>query len=149
MNAVLIEKLTAGWHIARWNAGETFTFVSLVQRGGLLFIAAQAGFVDGPARHGDTWRSTLGCRTASPRSPSASAMQNGVLIMGGTSVAALLYTHGDVSNARRHVFDVNVFLTFLLSEFRDEQILDSSHRKEHPTGGGTLPASTSAVSPCV
>jgi len=48
MNGVLIETLSAHWHIGGWNAGETFTLVSLVSEAGLLFIAAQAGFVDGP-----------------------------------------------------------------------------------------------------
>ena len=99
MNAVLLEHVAGDWHIGGWNAGETFTIVALVSaRRALLFIAAQAGFVDGPRVMAnmavDSWMPHRFAALSERLS-----MQNGVLLMGGTSVAALLYTHGDVSSS--------------------------------------------------
>ena len=56
-------------------------------------------------------------------------MQNGVLLMGGASIAALLYTHGDVAKLVV-MYSINVFLTFSLSELRDGRFW-IQHRKEH------------------
>ncbi len=146
MNAVLLENLTASWHVGGWNAGETFTFVSLVSEAGLLFIAAQAGFVDGPRVMAnmavDSW---LPHRFAALSE--RLSMQNGVLIMGGTSVAALLYTHGDVSKLVV-MYSINVFLTFSLSNFGMSKFW-IQHRKEHPTWYRHLPVHLVGLTLCV
>ena len=47
LNAVLFERITAAWP-AGWGRG--FITVSMLSATVLLFIAAQAGFLDGPAR---------------------------------------------------------------------------------------------------
>ena len=63
-------------------------------------MAAQAGFIDGPRvmanmAH-DSW---LPHRFA--QLSDRLTMQNGVLLMGGASLATLLYTRGDVSTSSR------------------------------------------------
>ena len=83
------------------------------QRGALLFVAAQAGFIDGPRVMAnmavDSWLphrfSALSERLT---------MRNGVLLMGGAALAALLYTRGEVSKLVV-MYAINVFVTFSLS----------------------------------
>jgi hypothetical protein len=146
MNGVLIETLSAHWHIGGWNAGETFTLVSLVSEAGLLFIAAQAGFVDGPRVMAnmavDSWMPHRFAALSERLS-----MQNGVLIMGGTSVAALLYTHGDVSKLVV-MYSINVFLTFSLSNLGMSKFW-IQHRKEHPSWYRHLPVHLVALALCM
>ena len=48
MNAVLLDKVAGSWRIGSWNAGWWFVTIALASEAGLLLIAAQAGFVDGP-----------------------------------------------------------------------------------------------------
>ncbi|HEX4517326.1 MAG TPA: KUP/HAK/KT family potassium transporter, partial [Polyangiaceae bacterium] len=87
--------------------------LALASEAGLLFIAAQAGFVDGPRVMAnmavDSWLphrfSALSERLS---------MRNGVMLMSGASIAALIYTHGDVAKLVV-MYSINVFLTFSLS----------------------------------
>jgi amino acid transporter len=146
LNGVLIEQVTAGWSIGGLHLGETFTLVALVSEAGLLFIAAQAGFVDGPRVMAnmavDSW---LPHRFAALSE--RLSMQNGVLIMGGTSIAALLYTHGDVSKLVV-MYSINVFLTFSLSNFGMSKFW-IQHRKEHQDWLKHLPVHLLALTLCV
>jgi len=48
MNAVLLENLFAHWHVGNLPAGVGFVILSLAAEAALLFVAAQAGFLDGP-----------------------------------------------------------------------------------------------------
>ena len=48
MNAVLAEQFAGGWSSGGLHVGKAFVIVTLVSEGALLFVAAQAGFVDGP-----------------------------------------------------------------------------------------------------
>ncbi|MGH7283089.1 MAG: amino acid permease, partial [Polyangiaceae bacterium] len=113
MNAVLLEKTAGSWSLAGFAIGKWFVLLALVSEAGLLFIAAQAGFLDGPRVMAnmavDSW---LPHRFAALSE--RLSMQNGVLLMGGSSMAALLYTHGDVSRLVV-MYSINVFLTFSLS----------------------------------
>jgi hypothetical protein len=135
MNAVLLEKITATWHVGTFNLGYWFTLVALVSEAGLLVIAAQAGFVDGPRVMAnmavDSWMPHRFAALSERLS-----MQNGVLIMGGTSVAALLYTHGDVSKLVV-MYSINVFLTFSLSNFGMSKFW-IENRKDHSDWGRNL-----------
>jgi hypothetical protein len=110
MNAVLVERFTAGWG----GGGAVFVFLTLIAEALLLFVAAQAGFIDGPRVMAnmatDSW---LPHRFA--QLSDRLTMQNGVLLMGGTSVAALLYTGGDVTHLV-DMYAINVFITFSLSQ---------------------------------
>jgi amino acid transporter len=110
MNAVLTERVTGGLP-----GGAAFVIVSLLSEGALLVVAAQAGFVDGPRVLAnmavDSWVphrfAALSDRLTT---------QNGVLLMGAASLAALLYTRGD-TRAIVVMYSINVFLTFSLSLF--------------------------------
>ncbi len=107
-NAVLAERMAAGLP-----GGAAFVLVTLASEGALLVVAAQAGFIDGPRVLAnmavDSWLphrfSALSDRLTT---------QNGILLMGGAALVALLYTHGDV-RAIVIMYSINVFLTFSLS----------------------------------
>jgi amino acid transporter len=113
MNAVLLEKVTGSWHIGRWPVGMWFVTLSLASEAGLLVIAAQAGFVDGPRVMSnmavDSW---LPHRFAALSEQLS--MQNGVMLMSLTSLGALLYSQGNVEKLVV-MYSINVFLTFSLS----------------------------------
>jgi amino acid transporter len=146
MNWSLITKVTENWHIGGLKLGEGFTLVALMSEALLLVIAAQAGFVDGPRVMAnmavDSW---LPHRYAALSE--RLSMQNGVLIMGGTSIVALLYTHGDVSKLVV-MYSINVFLTFSLSEFGMSRFW-IKHRKEHPDWYRHLPVHLTGLTLCL
>ena len=119
MNGILLNNLVhmkegvSAWKLGNFDAGYWFVTIALISEAGLLFIAAQAGFVDGPRVMAnmaiDSWLPHKFAALSERLS-----MQNGVLIMSGTSIAALLYTHGDVSKLVV-MYSINVFVTFSLS----------------------------------
>ena len=128
MNAVLFERFADAFEIGGIRVGHGFVWVALISEGALLFVAAQTGFVDGPRVMAnmavDSWLphrfSALSDRLS---------MRNGVVLMGGASVVALLYTKGDVGRLVV-MYSINVFLTFSLSEFGMSKFW-IQHRKEH------------------
>src|SRR5262245_25128758 len=89
MNAVLLELVTSGWTVGGLDLGKAFVIIALLSEGGLLFVAAQAGFLDGPRVMAnmatDSWLphrfSALSDRLT---------MRNGVVLMGSSAAAALL-----------------------------------------------------------
>ncbi len=113
MNAVLLERVAGGWSVGGVAIGHAFVVVALVSEGALLFVAAQAGFVDGPRVMAnmavDSWLphrfSALSDRLT---------MRNGIKLMGVAALVALLYTRGDVSKLVV-MYAINVFVTFSLS----------------------------------
>lgn len=111
LNAVLFESITAGW--PGW-AGGTFVFLSLVSATALLFIAAQAGFVDGPRVLAnmalDRWFPTRFAALSD-----RFVTQNGLLLMGTAAAVVLLATGGSVG-LLVVLYSINVFLTFTLSQ---------------------------------
>jgi hypothetical protein len=129
MNAVMFERFADAWTVGGVRVGHGFVWVSLISEGALLFVAAQTGFVDGPRVMAnmaiDSWLphrfSALSERLS---------MRNGVLLMGGASIAALLYTGGDVGRLVV-MYSINVFLTFSLSELGMSKFW-IQHRAEHP-----------------
>ncbi|HEX5387539.1 MAG TPA: APC family permease [Gemmatimonadales bacterium] len=110
LNAVLIERLVRDVPL-----GGLFVGLTLFAEGALLVVAAQAGFIDGPRVLAnmaiDSWVphrfAALSDRLTT---------QNGIVLMGAASLAALLYTRGDVSHLIV-MYSINVFLTFSLSMF--------------------------------
>lgn len=110
MNAVLVERLTHGLPF-----GGTFTIVTLFAEGALLIVAAQAGFLDGPRVLAnmavDSW---VPHRFASLSERLTT--KNGIMLMGGAALVALLYTRGSVGHLIV-MYSINVFLTFSLSMF--------------------------------
>jgi amino acid transporter len=113
MNAVLFDRVAGSWHIGSLPVGAWFVVTALFSEGALLFVAAQAGFVDGPRVMAnmatDSW---LPHRFAALSE--RLSMRNGVLLMAGSSLAALVYTGGDVGKLVV-MYSINVFLTFSLS----------------------------------
>jgi hypothetical protein len=146
MNAVLFERFADQWEVSGVRVGHGFVILSLFSEGALLFVAAQAGFVDGPRVMAnmaiDSWLphrfSALSERLS---------MRNGVLLMGGAAFAALVYTHGDVGKLVV-MYSINVFLTFSLSEFGMSRFW-IKHRKEHKDWYHHLPVHMTGLTLCV
>jgi amino acid transporter len=90
-----------------------FTIVAMVSEGALLFVAAQAGFVDGPRVMAnmalDQW---MPHRMAALSEQLT--MRNGVYLMAGAAAVVLIYTGGSV-DALVVMYSINVFITFTLS----------------------------------
>ena len=114
LNAVLLERITASWSVAGVQVGHGFLVVTLLAEAALLFVAAQAGFIDGPRVMSnmatDSW---LPHRFA--QLSDRLTMRDGVWLMGGASLVTLIYTHGDIT-ALVTMYSINVFLTFSLSQ---------------------------------
>jgi len=115
MNAVLLENFTEGWMVGGVPVGSWFVVVTLASEAALLFVAAQAGFIDGPRvmanMAADSWLprrfSSLSDRLT---------MQNGVVLISVSAIAILLLTKGE-TRVLILMYSINVFLTFSLSEF--------------------------------
>jgi amino acid transporter len=146
MNAVLLERVAGDWHLGRWEVGQWFVTIALASEAGLLFIAAQAGFVDGPRVMAnmavDSW---LPHRFAALSE--RLSMHNGVILMSLASVAALIYTHGDVERLVV-MYSINVFLTFSLSNLGMARFW-VKHRKEHPDWFKHLPIHLVGLALCL
>ena len=131
MNAVLASQLAGSWLLFGIPLGKGFVVITLASEALLLFVAAQAGFIDGPRvmanmAH-DSWLphrfSALSDRLT---------MQNGVLLMGGMSLAMLLYTRGSVDTLVL-LYSINVFVTFSLSQVGMIRYwLMQDTRRKHP-----------------
>ena len=146
MNAVLLERIASGWHIGSVKIGWGFIITTLVSEGALLFVAAQAGFLDGPRVMAnmatDSW---LPHRFAALSE--RLSMRNGVVLMGAAAAAALIYTRGDVSKLVV-MYSINVFVTFSLSNLAMTRFW-IRHRKEHKDWKRHLPAHLMALVLCV
>lgn len=111
LNAVLFESMTRNWPDG-W--GSVFVWVSLLSATALLFVAAQAGFLDGPRvlanMSMDQWFPT---RFASLSDRFVT--QNGILLMGLAATLTVVMTQGSVA-LLVVLYSINVFLTFTLSQ---------------------------------
>ena len=114
MNAALLENFAGGWTLGTMPIGNLIVIITLASEAALLFVAAQAGFIDGPRVMSnmalDSWLphrfSSLSDRLT---------MQNGVIIISLAAVLTLFLTHGQTSTLVL-MYSINVFLTFSLSE---------------------------------
>ncbi len=113
LNAVLTERL-ATEALGPGSLAGGFLLLTLVAEGALLFVGAQAGFLDGPRVLSnmaiDSWVphrfSLLSDRLVT---------ENGILVMGGAAIGILLYTGGSI-DVIVVMYSINVFLTFSLSQ---------------------------------
>ena len=114
MNAVLFERFAGEWKLAGLPVGYWFVVFALGSEAALLFVAAQAGFIDGPRvmsnMAADSWLphrfSSLSDRLT---------MQNGVVLISTAAIMVLVFTGGSPSTLIL-MYSINVFLTFSLSE---------------------------------
>jgi len=111
LNAVLFDRITAGW---REGPGYAFALTALFSEAAILFVAAQTGFLDGPRVMSnmalDRW---LPARFA--MLSDRFVVQNGILLMGGAGVVLMLLTRGSV-RFLVVLYSINVFITFSLSQ---------------------------------
>jgi len=96
------------------DSGAILVLITLVSEAAILFIAAQAGFIDGPR--------VLANMSLDRWFPSRFTMlsdrfvsQNGVLIMGIAGLVLMLFTGGSVKYLVV-LYSINVFITFVLSQ---------------------------------
>ncbi len=114
MNAVLLDKFAGSWSIGDFPAGSIFVITALIAEAALLFVAAQAGFIDGPRVMSnmaiDSWLphrfSTLSDKLS---------MQNGIILITLVALFTLYVTKGD-TRMLVLMYSINVFLTFSLSQ---------------------------------
>ncbi|MDP3791728.1 MAG: APC family permease [Candidatus Omnitrophota bacterium] len=111
-NAILLENVVAGW--GNSNLGYIFILVTLISEAALLFVAAQAGFLDGPRvlanMAKDRWF-PFQFALMSERF----VIKNGILIMGISAFAVMLLSKGSVK-LLVVLYSINVFITFFLSQ---------------------------------
>jgi amino acid transporter len=109
LNAVLFENITSNWSF-----GKYFVLLTLISEGVLLFVAAQTGFLDGPRVLSnmslDHWVPTR-FATLSDRF----ITQDGILIMGISSLVLIILTQGSVDTLIV-LYSIAVFITFILSQ---------------------------------
>ncbi len=114
LNAVAFGAILADWPSwGGWHLGEVMLILTLVFEAGLLFVAANTGFLGGPATLAnmavDHWVphrfSQLSDRLVT---------KNGILLMGGAAFAVLLWSGGRV-DLLVVLYSINVFLTFSLT----------------------------------
>lgn len=114
MNAVLLDSFAGKWTIGQHHIGYGYVVLTLAAEAALLFVAAQAGFIDGPrvmsSMATDSW---LPHRFA--QLSSRLTISNGVFLMGAAAIATLLYTRGNLT-ALVTMYSINVFVTFSLSQ---------------------------------
>jgi len=114
MNAVLLQKFAAGWSLGSFPVGSFFVVLTLAAEAALLFVAAQAGFIDGPRV-----MSNMALDSWLPRRFTSLSdrltMQNGVFLISAASIITLVMTRGHTSTLVL-MYSINVFLTFSLSQ---------------------------------
>lgn len=113
LNATAFKLITENWVLFGVNISTEFTGLALICAAGLLLTAGNTGFIAGPnvlaSMAVDRWMphmfSSLSNRLVT---------KNGVLLMGGAAIGALLMT-GGVVHVLVILYSINVFLTFTLT----------------------------------
>ncbi len=114
MNAVLAETAFGAWSVVGLPVGYWLVLVTLISEGLLLFVAAQAGFIDGPRVMANMAVDSFFPHRFAALSEQLT-MHNGVLLMGAAALAMLFYTKGNI-HVLVVMYSINVFLTFTLSQ---------------------------------
>jgi hypothetical protein len=113
MNRLLTEAFVTKLGLDGHWLGGVYLFATVISAGCLLVVAAQAGFIGGPAALATMARDSWVPHKLANLSERL-ATHNGVMLMGFSALAALVYTHGDVSTLLV-MYSINVFVTFSLS----------------------------------
>lgn len=134
MNASLAESVFGAWQVAGVSLGYWLVLVTMASEGMLLFVAAQAGFIDGPRV-----MANMAVDSFLPHRFAALSerltMQNGVLLMGGAALGMLFYTKGNI-HTLIVMYSINVFLTFTLSQLSMSKLW--LQRRGHPRRSRSL-----------
>ncbi len=124
LNSVIADAL-----FGDWGMGKTIAFITIFSEGALLLLAAQAGFVDGPRVMAnmavDSWFPHRFAALSEQLT-----MRNGIVLMGSSAIALLIYTSGSVS-ALVVMYSINVFVTFSFSQL-GMSLFYTRRRKEDP-----------------
>ena len=149
LNASLIDQVAGGWQLGGMQFGRGFLLFTLVSEGALLFVAAQAGFLDGPRVLAnmaiDSWVPHRFYQLSDRL-----VTKNGITLMGGAALAVLLYTAGEV-RLLVVLYSINVFLTFTLSQLGmcvhwwHERAVDARWRAHLVVNGVGLALTTSIL----
>ncbi len=114
MNAILLDAFAGSWSFHGLAIGRGFVWLTLVTEAALLFVAAQAGFLDGPRVMSnmaiDSWLPHRFTQLSERL-----VTQYGVVLMGAASVATLIFTGGHLDKLVT-MYSINVFVTFSLSQ---------------------------------
>ena len=113
MNAILAEKAFGSWTIGGFELGHALVVLTLISAGCLLFVAAQAGFLDGPRILANMATDNWVPRRFAQLSDRL-VTNNGIWLMGLAAFATLVYTSGSVDRLVV-MYAINVFLTFSLT----------------------------------
>jgi amino acid transporter len=113
LNATVFYTITGDWSVGGHQVSKILVPIVLLLEAGLLFVAANAGFLSGPSivanMANDEWMpkyfSTLSSRLV---------VKNGILFMAITSITTLIITKGAV-HLLVVLYSINVFITFSLS----------------------------------
>ena len=112
LNAVTFQAIIATLALPDWLSSGTLALV-LALEAGLLLVAANTGFLGGPAvmanMAADSWVPRQFTQLSSRL-----VTQNGILVMGVAALLILIWSKGDVS-LLVVLYSINVFLTFSLS----------------------------------
>src|SRR5688572_23879760 len=113
LNATVFGEIIRNFNFGSAFANESALVVVLALEAGLLFVAANTGFLGGPSvlsnMAADSWVPRQ-FRQLSNRL----VTQNGVLLMAGAALAVLVWTRGDVA-LLVVLYSINVFLTFAIA----------------------------------
>jgi amino acid transporter len=113
LNAITFKAIIDNLQLGSPLLSESALFVVLTSEAGLLFVAANTGFLGGPAV-----LSNMAADSWVPRQfrqlSSRLVTQNGMVLMGLAALAILLWSKGDVS-LLVVLYSINVFLTFSIS----------------------------------
>ena len=123
MNAVLAKNLFSGW---TW--GSELALITIVSEGALLIVGAQAGFIDGPRVMANMALDGWFPRRFAGLSERLT-MRNGIIMMGVSALALLVYTKGSISTLIV-MYSINVFITFSISQLGMMKFF-VSNRKTH------------------
>ncbi|HCR85053.1 MAG TPA: amino acid transporter [Alphaproteobacteria bacterium] len=113
LNATVFLKITSHWELFGYNISEAFVFMVMLFSAGLLFVAANAGFISGPnvlaAMASDRWLpaqfSSLSSRLVT---------RNGIMLIALGAAISVILTGGKV-HTLVVLYSINVFITFCLS----------------------------------
>ena len=121
MNGLLAVKFVGDGGLAT-----VFVILTMISEGALLFVAAQAGFVDGPRVMAnmalDQWMPHRFAALSEQLT-----MRNGVYLMAAAAALLLVYTDGSV-DALVVMYSINVFITFTLSNVA--MVRHAAHAKQ-------------------